>query len=302
MSKLNVSLLVVLGVTLLVAANSFFIVNQTEQALVLQFGRPVMVHRAPGLKFKLPFMQNVVFFDKRLLDFSASPQEIITADKKRLIVDAFVRYRITDVLPFYQSVRDERGMESRLSAITESAIRQALSRVPMRALLSDQRSKVMEEIRNALFNEMRSEAGKDPSKPRGAEDLGFGIDIVDVRIMRADLPSANSEAIYQRMKTERQREAKEYRAQGAEEAQRIRAKADKERTVILAEAGKQAEIIRGEGDGEAARIFAEASGRDPAFFEFYRSLQAYRKTIRAKDTTVILSPGNGFLDSFDGKR
>jgi membrane protease subunit HflC len=301
MSRFGMILLVILGLTLFVAANAFFIVHQTEQVLVLQFGRPVTVYRMPGLKFKLPFMQNVVFFDKRLLNFGAEPQEIITADKKRLIVDAFVRYRITDILPFYQSVRDERGMQSRLRAITESALRQALSRIPMRALLSDQRSKVMAEIRDALYQEMRGAASQDLSRPRGAEELGFGIEIVDVRIMRADLPAANSEAIYSRMKTERQREAKEYRAQGAEEAQRIRAKADKDRTVLLAEAGKQAEIIRGEGDGEAAKIFAEASGRDPGFFEFYRSLQAYRKTLRAKDTTMILSPGSGFLDSFQGK-
>jgi membrane protease subunit HflC len=268
-------------------ANTFFIVDQTEQALVLQFGKPERVVQTPGLQFKVPFIQNVEFFDRRLLDFEAEPKEVIAADQKRLIVDAFVRYRITDPLRFKQSVGDERTMRSRLNSILESSLRQALGSVQLAAVVSEKRSAMMQQIRSLVNDQVHRS---------GPENVGgFGIEVIDVRIKRADLPPANSEGIYKRMQTEREREAKEFRAQGAEDAQKIRSQADKERTILLAEARKTSEITRGEGDGEATRIFAQSFGQDADFFQFYRTLNAYRKTLSEKDTTMVMSPDNEFL-------
>jgi membrane protease subunit HflC len=278
-------------ILLFLISNSLFVVDQTEQALVLQFGKPERVEKTPGLKFKAPFIQNVEFYDNRLLDFDAEPKEVIAADQKRLIVDAFVRYRIVDPLRFKQAVADERTMKSRLNSILESSLRQAMGNVPLAAVISEKRSELMQEIRS-LVNEQAQGAKDNPG--------GFGIEVADVRIKRADLPPANSEGIYKRMQTERTREANQFRAQGAEDAQKIRSQADKERTIILANAHKQAEIARGEGDAQATKIFADASGQDPDFFQFYRSLQAYRKTLSQKDTTVIMSPDNSeFLKYMD---
>lgn len=274
---------------LFVAANALFIVAQTEQALVLQFGKPVRVEKVPGLKFKIPFVQNVEIYDNRLIDFDAEPKEVIAADQKRLIVDAFVRYRITDPLRFKQAVTDERTMKSRLNSILESSLRQVIGNIPLSALISEKRSAVMDNIRDLVNAQaMGAQAGVEPVK-------GFGIEVVDVRIKRADLPASNSESIYKRMQTERQREAAEFRARGAEDAQKIRSQADKERTILLAEARRKAEVTRGEGDGEATKIFAQAFGQDQDFFQFYRTLQAYKKTLNSKDTTMILSPDNDFL-------
>lgn len=272
-----------------VAANAMFVVDQTNQALVLQFGKPERVEQEPGLKFKLPFIQNVEFYDKRLLDFEAETKEVIASDQKRLRVNAFVRYRITDPLRFKQSVADERTMRSRLNSIVESSLRQALGNVSLATIISEKRSLLMQQIRDLVNAQAQGVKGEN-----GTEG-GFGIDIVDVRIKRADLPPANSEGIYKRMQTERTRAANQYRAQGAEDAQKIRSQADKERTILLAEARKKAEILRGEGDGEATRIFAESFGQDPDFFQFYRSMQAYRKSMSAKDTTLVMSPDNDFL-------
>jgi len=283
---------VVLFVSVLLLLNSAFIVEQNEQALVLQLGKPERVEKNPGLKFKVPFIQNVEYYDKRLLDFDAESKEVIASDQKRLIVDAFVRYRITDPLRFKQAVADERTMRSRLNSILESSLRQALGNVPLSAVISGKRSELMQEIRH-LVNEQAMGA-----KIEGAgEDTtgGFGIEVVDVRIKRADLPLSNSEGIYKRMQTERTKEANQFRAQGAEDAQKIRSQADMERTVLLADARKKAEILRGEGDGIATKIFAESFGQDQDFFQFYRSLQAYRKTLSLKDTTLVMSPDNEFL-------
>ena len=280
-------------VGLFVAFNALFIVNQTEQALILQFGKPIRVVQKPGLNVKTPFLQNVEYYDNRLLDFDAESKEVIAADQKRLIVDAFVRYRITDPLRFKQSVADEATMRSRLNSILESSLRQVLGSVPLSDVISEKRGEIMQHIKtlvNAQARGQRIEAS-DAKVTKG----GFGIEVVDVRIMRADLPPANSEGIYKRMQTERQREAAEFRAKGAEDAQKIRSQADKERTIILAEARKQADITRGEGDSRATKIFADAFGQDQDFFAFYRSLQAYKKTLSEKDTTVILSPDNEFL-------
>jgi modulator of FtsH protease HflC len=278
---------------LFVAANSLFVVSQTEQALILQFGKPVRVVQEPGLNGKVPFVQNVEFYDKRLLDFDAESKEVIAADQKRLIVDAFVRYRITDPLRFKQTVGNEATMRSRLNSILESSLRQVLGSVPLSAVLSEKRSEMMDDIRslvNAQAMGIKVEGGDD-NITKG----GFGVEVVDVRIKRADLPPANSEGIYKRMQTEREREAKEFRAKGAEDAQKIRSQADKERTILIAEAQKKAEITRGEGDGQATKIFADAFGQDADFFQFYRSMQAYRKSLDKGDTTMVLSPDNEFL-------
>lgn len=273
--------------------NALFIVDQTEQALVLQFGKPERAVQTPGLKFKIPFIQNVIYFDNRLLDFEADTKEVIAADQKRLRVDAFVRYRITDPLRFMQSVTDERTMRSRLNSILESSLRQALGNVPLAAVVSEKRAELMQQIRDLVNAQAQGIAvpGADSHITTG----GFGIEVVDVRIKRADLPPANSEGIYKRMQTERDRQAKQYRAQGAEDAQKIRSQADKERTILLAEAQKKAEILRGEGEAEATHIFAASFGQDSDFFQFYRTLQAYHKTLTAKDTTLVLSPDNEFL-------
>ncbi|MDE3059652.1 MAG: protease modulator HflC [Pseudomonadota bacterium] len=283
--------LVMAASALFVLANAAFIVGQTDQALVLEFGKPERVVETPGLQFKVPFIQNVEYYDKRLLDFDAEPKEVIAADQKRLIVDAFVRYRITDPLRFKQTVGDERTMRSRLNSILESSLRQSLGNVPLSSVISSQRAAIMQKVRD-LVNQQ--------AQGSGGQEGGFGIEVMDVRIVRADLPPANSDSIYRRMQTELERQTKQFRAQGAEEAQKIHSQADKERTIILAEARKQAEITRGEGDGEATRIYAEAFNQDPDFFQLYRSLQAYRKTLSQKDTTMILSPDNSeFLRYFE---
>ena len=290
----HVGIILALFVGLFVLPSALFVVDQTDQALVLQFGKPVRVEQTPGLKFKLPFIQNVEFYDKRLLDFNDaySPIEVIAADQKRLIVDSFVRYRITDPLRFKQAVGDERNLRGRLNSILESSLRQVIGSVALADVVSEKRPALMRQTRN-LVNEQAMGA-----KVAGAADVttgGFGIEVVDVRIERADLPPANSEGIYKRMQTERTKEANQFRAQGAEDAQKIRSQADKERTILIAEARKKAEILRGEGDGEATRIFAAAFGQDQDFFQFYRSLQAYRKTLSSKDTTMVLSPDSEFL-------
>lgn len=279
---------------LFIAGSAIFIVGQTEQALVLQFGKPIRVVQDPGLKFKTPFLQNVEYYDKRLIDFNAEPKEVIAADQKRLIVDAFVRYRITDPLRFKQAVADERTMRSRLNSILEGSLRQVLGSVPLAAVISEKRPEIMQNIRTLVNQQAKGARLGDAPDEKGAV-RGFGIEVADVRIRRADLPATNSEGIYKRMQTEREREAKEFRAKGAEEAQKIKSQADKERTIILAEARRTAETTRGEGDAEATKIFAQAFGQDEDFFKFWRTMQAYKKTLAPKDTTLILSPDNEFL-------
>ena len=262
---------------------SVFIVKEVNQAIVLQFGDPKKIIIEPGLNFKLPFIQNVVFLDSRILNLDTPPAEVIASDQKRLIVDAFARFQIIDPLKFYISVGDERVARSRLSTIINSRIRNVLGQEELQTLLSKDRSKQMELIKQGVNNEAQN----------------FGINIVDVRIKRADLPQANSDAIYRRMQTEREREAKEFRAQGAEMAVTITSTADKEVTVILAEAQKQSEIMKGEGDGERNKIFADAFGKDPEFFAFYRAMQAYETAlIGGGDTSLILSPDSEFFKFF----
>lgn len=291
--KITHVMLVLLVMLAVVISGSFFVVKQTEQALVLQFGKPMRVESKPGLKFKLPVIQDVEYYDKRLLDFEAESKEVIAADQKRLMVDAFVRYRITDPLRFKQTVGDEYTMRSRLNAILESSLRQVVGNLPLSAVVSEKRPAMMQQIKDLVNAQARGALSSDDGVPAPAG--GFGIEVVDVRIKRADLPPANSEGIYKRMQTERTREANQYRAQGAEDAQKIRSEADKERTIILADAQKQAQITRGEGDATATKIFADAFGKDEDFFQFYRSMQAYRRTFNPKDTTMVLSPDSDFL-------
>jgi len=272
-----------LGLVLLVLAMSaLFTVHQTQQALVLQFGEPKRVVTDAGLHVKMPFIQNVVYVDRRVLDFDADSNEVILGDQKRLVVDSFTRYRIIDPLRFYQTVGTELILRDRINTILDASLRKVLGEVPLFTVLSADRA--------ALMNRIREQANQETSQ--------FGIEIVDVRIKRADLPAENSQAIYRRMQTEREREAKELRAQGAELAQRIRARADRERRVIIAEAQREAQIIRGEGDGNAVRIFAEAFGRDVDFFTFYRSMQAYRDALGDQNTSVVLSPNSEFFRFF----
>ena len=285
----------------IVLLGSLFVVHQTQQAIVFQFGKPVAVYREPGLKLKIPFIQNVKFYEKRLLDFNAAPKELTANDDKRIIVDAFMRYRITDPLKFQQAVGgDERIMMSRLNAILESSLRQVIGTAPLSALLSDDRARIMRDIKDLVNNQAEGGAGKDGQADAKLPPRGFGIEVVDVRIMRADLPQENSEAIFKRMQTERLKEAKDIRAKGEEEALKIRSRADKERTILLAAAQQQAQTSRGEGDAEATRIAAAAYSRDGEFYHFYRTMQAYRKVLDKKDTTLILSPGSKFLRDMDG--
>ncbi len=261
---------------------TFFTVTEVQQAIVLQFGDPKRIIQKAGLNFKIPVIQNVVFLDTRILNLDAPPEEVIASDQKRLIVDAFARFKIKDPLQFYISVGNERVARSRLSTIVNARIRGVLGKEELQTLVSKDRARLMDQITKDVNNE----ASK------------LGIEIIDVRIKRADLPQANSEAIYRRMQTERQREAKEFRAEGAEIAQTVKSTADKEVTIILAEANKKAQILKGEGDGQRNKIFANAFGKDPSFFSFYRSMQSYEKSLVGKDTSLILSPDSDFFKYF----
>ena len=261
---------------------SLFTVKEINQAIVLQFGNPKKVITTAGLQWKIPFVQNVVFLDRRILSLDPAPEEVIASDQKRLIVDAYSRFTIIDPLKFYISVGNEMVARSRLATIINSRIRNVLGKQSLATLLSEERGRQMAIIQEGVNEEAKK----------------FGIKIIDVRIKRADLPQANSEAIYKRMQTEREREAKEFRARGAEMAVTITSTADKEVTVILANADKQSEIMKGEGDGIRNKIFADAFGQDPEFFSFYRAMQAYEKALIGGETTMILSPDSDFFKFF----
>ena len=280
--KLNKFLLPILVIAGFAVYLSLFVVKEINQAIVLQFGDPKRIISQPGLQYKIPFIQNVVFIDRRILSLDPAPEEVIASDQKRLIVDAYARFKIVDPLKFYISVGDERVARSRLATIINSRLRGVLGKQSLATLLSEDRSKQMDIIQTDVNTEAEN----------------FGIQIIDVRIKRADLPQANSEAIYKRMQTERQREAKEFRAKGAEMAVTITSTADKEVTVILANAKKQSEIMKGEGDGQRNRIFANAFGKDPEFFAFYRAMIAYEKALIGGDTSLILSPDSDFFKFF----
>ena len=257
---------------------ALFTVPQWMQAMVVQLGEPVRVVQEPGLYWKIPFVQQVTYFDRRLLDYDAASKDILTIDKQQLSVDNYSRWRIADPLQFYRTVRDERGAQSRLDDIVYSDLRETLGRHTLRDIVSDKRDQLMADV-----------------TARSAEKAKvYGIEIVDVRIKRADLPEKNEQTVFGRMRSERERQAKKFRAEGDEEARKIRSESDKQVQILLADATQQAQVIRGEGDANATRIFAEAYGRDPDFYAFQRTLEAYRSAL-ASGTTVILSPKSEFF-------
>mgnify|MGYP001308451530 FL=1 len=266
--------------------NSLFTMDERQQGLVLQFGEPKRVIQTSGLHFKLPLIQNVVRYDVRILEYDLPIEEVIAVDKKRMLIDSFTRFKITDPLEFYKTVGTESSVRNRLNSNVISSLRRVVGRVTLEELLSEERSNIMENIKVEVNNEASR----------------FGIEVVDVRIRRADLPEANSQAIYERMISERVREAKEFRAKGSEIAQKIRAEADKERTVILAEATKKSEILRGEGESQSVNIYANAFQQDPEFYSFYRSMQAYGNVLGEDGTTMILSPDSEFLEFFNNSK
>jgi len=269
-----------LVLALFVALASMFTVQQTQQVLVTQFGQPVRVIQSPGLNFKLPFIQSVIPFDARLLDFDGPGEEVILGDQRRLIVDSFTRYRITNPLVFFQTVgATEQGIRGRLSSIVTSSLRRVLAGETLLAVLSSDRTRIMAEIRRQVNEEAQR----------------FGIEVVDVRIRRADLPDENTQAILARMQSERERVAREARAEGAEVAARIRAQAERDRTVLLAEAEANAAILRGSGEQDAIRIFADAFNRDPEFFQFWRTMQAYREVFSSGESRLVLTPDSDFF-------
>jgi len=279
--------LIILGgvvlVLFLAAVSSLFAVQQTQQVLITQFGEPIRMVREPGLHWKLPFIQTVISFDRRLLDYDTPGQEVILGDQRRIVVDTFTRYQITDPLRFYQTVgATETGIRLRLQPIVSSTLRNVLGSEQLLSVLSADRARIMGEIRKKVDDEAKN----------------FGIHVVDVRIRRADLPEENTQAILSRMQSERERVAREQRAEGAEQAQRIRAAAERERTVLLAEAQANADILRGQGEQTAIRIFAEAFQQDPDFFQFWRTMQAWREAFSEGDARLLLSPDSEFFKYF----
>lgn len=280
--KKNLHLILVGAAVLLVlASQSLYIVQQPEQAIVLQFGNPVRLIQEPGLKIKMPFIQNVVFYDKRLLNLEPPAQEVVLKDKKRLDVDTFSRYRIVEPLTFYKTVRNEYQAQNRLQEIVNSSARNVLATFTLKELLSEKRTEIMKQISDAVK----------------ADAAQLGVEVADVRIRRADLPVQVSQAINDRMKTERIREAKGYRADGEKTAQEIRATADKQATITVATAEKEAQRIKGEGDKKATEIWNKATGVDPEFYAFYRSLEAYRNSFD-EETSLVLAPEGEFFNYF----
>ena len=274
------------GLILFGIFSSFFTVNQTQQALVLQFGEPKRIIQDPGLAFKLPFIQDAIFYESRVLSLiPQDAEEVILADQKRIQIDAYARYRIEDPLLFFQTVRNELGARARLESIIDSSVRRVLGSETLASILTGERENINGSIRDEVNASVDS----------------LGIEISDVRLRRADYPESTSQNIFNRMKSEREREAKEFRATGDEEAQKIRADAEKTRTVIVAEAKREAQEVRGQGDSNAIRIYADSFGQDPEFFSFYRSMEAYRKSIGESGTSMVLSPNSSFFRYFKDK-
>ena len=283
MASFRIATIVLLVAGIFAAFNSAFTVNQTQQALVLQLGEPKRTIQEPGLSFKMPFIQDVTYYEKRVLSLiPQDAQEVILSDQKRLMVDAYARYQISDPLLFYQTVRNELGARGRLEAIIDSSVRRALGNETLASILTGQRNDITRSIGDEVNESVSS----------------LGIQIIDVRLRRADYPEATSQNIFNRMKSERTREAKEFRATGEEEAQKIRSAAEKIRTVIISEAQRTAQETRGSGDSEAIRIYAKSFGQDAEFFAFYRSMEAYRKSFNEKDTSMVLSPDSAFFRFF----
>jgi membrane protease subunit HflC len=279
-------IIIILTFVIITFQSSLFTVDQRQQVLILQFGEPIKVIDTPGIKFKMPFIQNAIYFEKRIIDLSLPEQEVIASDQKRLIINAFTKFKIVDPLKFYTTVGSSSGLTNKISGILDSSLRQVIGEVTLNELLTENRGDIMRKIKDAV----------------GSSSEIFGIKIIDVRIMRADLPKENSDAIYARMQTEREKEAREIRAKGAEEADRIRAEANKQKTIILAEAKKTSDITRGDGEKEANKIYASSFGKDPNFADFYRSMQAYKIALGNQNTKMIISPDNNFFRHFNNNR
>ncbi len=278
MDRRWIPILIVAGLVLAAWNLAAYSVPQWMQAIVVQLGEPVRTVQEPGLYWKLPLIQNVLYFDQRLLDYNASPREILTKDKQQLVVDNYSRWRIRDPLQFYRTVRNEEGAQSRLDDIIYSNLRETLGRHTLREIINEKRALLMEQVTKRSDEKARE----------------YGIEVVDVVIKRADLPEKNELNVFSRMRTERERQAKKFRAEGDEEARKIRSESDKQVQILLAEARNKAEVIRGEGDALAVKIFADAYGRDPEFYQLVRTLEAYRKSL-GEDTAVILSPSSDFF-------
>lgn len=276
-------LIIALAVVAVVASQTFFAVRETEQVLVMQFGNPKRIIAEPGLNYKLPFIQQLLKFDDRILDYDANPQEVPTIDQKQVVVDAYARYRIIDALNFYQTVRNELGMQQRLESTLNDALRGLLGDVSLAVIMTPERAELMADLTKIVSRNVES----------------FGIEVLDVRIRRIDLPTENSQAIFRRMQTQREQEARKIRAEGDKESRRIRADADKQTRVIIAEAKRTAEMERGLGDAEAQRVYNESYGQDPEFFDFWRSLQALAKGLSADTTTYIGNPEGDFFRFFN---
>jgi membrane protease subunit HflC len=278
-TRLGAVVAAVAVIALALIFTTFYTVDQTEVGLVLQFGNPIRVVQMPGLHVKLPLAQDVALFDRRILDLEPPQEEVIAADQKRLVVDTYARWQIVNPLQFFQTVGTEQVANARLSALISASLRRIIGTVDLQAVVAEKRAEIMQEVRNEVATQ---------AKP-------FGIDVVDVRIRRADLPEENSQAVYARMKSERQREAASYRADGKRQATAIRADADRQRIQILADAQKQSQILRGQGDSEAIKDYADAYNQDKNFFAFYRSLQAYKDALGSANSTFVLSPQSDFF-------
>ena len=272
-------------IAIIIFFNALFIVRQTQQTLILQFGDPIRIIQKPGLNIKIPLIQSAIYYDVRILEFDAEVEEVILSDQKRLLVDAFIRYKIVDPLKFYQAVGNENGFKARVTGLLSGSLRRVMGGDPLEVVLSQDRTSLMEKIQEGI----------------NLEAVNFGVSIVDVRIKRADLPKANSEAIFGRMRAEREKEARQFRAEGAEESQKIKAKAERNKVIIVAEAKKKSQIIKGLGDEEAVRIYANAFNKDKEFFAFYRSMEAYKQAFLEgeDDPTLILSPDSDFFKYFN---
>ena len=272
-------------IAIIILFNALFIVRQTQQTLILQFGDPIRIIQKPGLNIKIPLIQSAIYYDVRILEFDAEVEEVILSDQKRLLVDAFIRYKIVDPLKFYQAVGNENGFKARVTGLLSGSLRRVMGGDPLEVVLSQDRTSLMEKIQEGI----------------NLEAVNFGVSIVDVRIKRADLPKANSEAIFGRMRAEREKEARQFRAEGAEESQKIKAKAERNKVIIVAEAKKKSQIIKGLGDEEAVRIYANAFNKDKEFFAFYRSMEAYKQAFLEgeDDPTLILSPDSDFFKYFN---
>jgi membrane protease subunit HflC len=275
--KSSILVFLLLGVVILLQ-QSLFIVQQTQQALVIQLGHPLDKVYRPGLHMKLPFIQNVVYFDARILDYDARPAEALTSDLKSMVLDNYARWKIVDPLRFYRTMRTEANAQARLDAVIYSQIRAHIGRHTLTEVVNDKRTAIMDSVTEKTSQQMSE----------------FGIKIVDVRIKRTDLPAENQRAIFDRMRAERERQATQYRSEGSEESTKIRSEADKERALILAEANKKSQVLRGEGDAEAARIYADAFSKSPEFFSFQRGLEALRKSL-GENTRMVLTPDSPLL-------